>query len=355
LEEFRAKRAANCPLLSATALASAPETRLTHIRMFEPYQSAFSPRARDVLTEHFDLGADLYKFWASPPSVLRALTRGWARANHPSHLHYAWDLERALSLDEAILETTRRAVSLLCVEDVAHPLLFEPGCGIGGGVVQVAQMLPHAKVTGLSLVEKQLEIGRTMAVARGLPNTDFVHGNYLATPFSDAFFDGIFAIECLIYTPIAEKPALFREMFRLLRPGRSLVSFEPIRLRPPNNEAERSMIQDVLDGWTMPLPPTVEEFQSGAVAAGFEVVKAEDATAHVYASAHRIRAIAKAVLVPLSVLARIPLLGGLARPFGFQSLRHARRFVDACRSQVRVFDAGLGAYYVHVFRKPAVC
>ena len=91
-----------------------------------PYDSAYSGAALKVLTEHFDLGADLYKFWGSPRSVLRALVRGWASADHPSHLHYAWDLETAPSLDHAILETTRRAVASLDLVGVTRPQLFEP-------------------------------------------------------------------------------------------------------------------------------------------------------------------------------------------------------------------------------------
>lgn len=321
--------------------------------MSDPYESAYSSAALGVLTEHFDLGADLYKFWGSPRSVLRALLLGWARANHPSHLHYAWDLERAPSLDFAILETTRQAIALLDLAGVEQPHLFEPGCGIGGGVTQVAAMLPNATVTGLSLVQRQLEIGRAMARARSLDNTDFVEGNYLSTPFPDAHFDGIFAIECLVYAPIAEKPALCRELFRVLRPGRTFVSFEPSRLREPSDDAERELVQDVLDGWTMPLPPTPSEFQDAARTAGFELLRCEDATRHVHESARRIAAIARRVLVPLAGIARIPLLGGMVAPLGFQSPRHAQRFLDACRSQLGVFEAGLGGYCVHVFRKPS--
>ena len=123
----------------------------------DPYQSVDSAAARAVLEEHYDVGANLYKFWGSPGSVLRAILLGWAASRHPAHLHYAWDLESAPSLDEGILETTRRAVALLDLAGVDRPELFEPGCGIGGGVTQVAQMLPAARVTGLSLVRRQLE------------------------------------------------------------------------------------------------------------------------------------------------------------------------------------------------------
>jgi cyclopropane fatty-acyl-phospholipid synthase-like methyltransferase len=320
--------------------------------MSNPYDSVYSRAALRALTEHFDLGADLYKFWGSPRSVLRALLLGWARAGHPSHLHYAWDLETAASLDDAILETTRRAVALLDLDDCQQPHLFEPGCGIGGGVTQVAAMLPLAKVTGLSLVGKQLDIGRAMARARGLTNTEFVQGNYLGTAFPGAHFDGIFAIETLVYTPIVERPALFRELFRILRPGRTLVSFDGFSLRDPVGADERGWVQDVLDGWTIPLPTTPRQYEEAAESAGFEVVRVEDATRHIYQSARRISAIATSALRPLAQIACFPLLGALVRPFGFQSPRHAKRFVAACRSQLKVFDAGLSAYFVHVFRKP---
>ena len=320
--------------------------------MSNPYDSVYSSAALEALTEHFDLGADLYKFWGSPRSVLRALLLGWARAGHPSHLHYAWDLETAASLDHAILETTRRAVAFLDLDGCERPHLFEPGCGIGGGVTQVAAMLPQAKVTGLSLVRKQLDIGRAMAQARGLTNAAFVQGNYLGTVFPDAHFDGIFAIETLVYTPIVERPALFGELFRILRPGRTLVCFDGFRLRNPAGADEREWIQDVLDGWTIPLPATPVEFEEAAGRAGFEVLRAEDATRHIYQSARRISAIATSVVSPLAQIARLPLLGTLVRPLGFRSPRHAQRFVAACRSQLKVFDAGLSAYFVHVFRKP---
>jgi cyclopropane fatty-acyl-phospholipid synthase-like methyltransferase len=319
----------------------------------DPYDSVDSAAARAVLDEHYDVGANLYKFWGSPRSVLRAILLGWERSRHPAHLHYAWDLQSAPSLDEAILETTRRAVALLDLDGVAYPELFEPGCGIGGGVTQVTRMLPRARVTGLSLVRRQLAIGCRRAQAEGVAQRSaFCCGNYLRAPFADQSFDGIFALETLIYTPAPERARLFREMYRLLKPGRTFVSFDGFRLREPGTETQRRYIQAVMGGWTMPLPPAPQEFRSHAESAGFEVLRQEEATAHVYASARRISAVATCVLLPLAAISRIPWLGGLMAPLGFGSARHAHRFIAACRSQVKVFEHGLGAYYIHVFRRP---
>ncbi len=324
-----------------------------HLLNADPYPSVDSPAARVALEQHYDAGADLHKFWGSPRSVARALLLGWARSRHPAHLHYAWDLASAASLDEGILETTRRAVALLDLRGVDDPELFEPGCGIGGGVTQVARMLPRARVTGLSLVQRQLDIGRERARAEGVgARGAFCCGNYLHTPFRDACFDGIFAIETLIYTPAPERARLFGEMFRILKPGRHFVSLDGFRLRDARSEAERRVVQDVLDGWTMTLPPLPEEFRARAKAAGFQVLHQQEATAHIHASARRIAAIASGILRPLATLARVPLLGGLLAPLGFASPGQAWRFVQACRSQLKVFDQGRGGYYVQVFRRP---
>jgi hypothetical protein len=127
------------------------------------------------------------------------------------------------------------------------------------------------------------------------------------------------------------------------------VSLDGFRLRDARSEAERRVVQDVLDGWTMTLPPLPEEFRAHARAAGFQVLREQEATAHIHASARRIAAIANGVLRPLATLARVPLLGGLA-PLGFAS--PPRAATAACRAQVKVFDQGLGGSYVHVFRRP---
>lgn len=318
----------------------------------DPYDSVETSAARAVIDEHYDVGADLYKFWGSPLSVLRAIALGWPRSRHPAQFHYAWDLGPA-SVDAGIRETTRRAIALLDLEGVARPRLYDPGCGIGGGVTQVAHMLPQATVIGVSLGQRQLAIGRMRARAEGVAErSGFVRGNYLQAPFADATFDGIYTLESLVHTPAPERARLLRELYRVLKPGRTFVSFEGFRLREPRTVKEQGLTQDVMDGWTLPLPPLPGEFRGHAEAAGFMLLQQEDATAHIYAAAKRIAGIATAVLLPLATIARIPLLGGLVAPLGFVSPRAARRFVDACRSQVEVFNHGLGAYYVHVFRKP---
>lgn len=315
----------------------------------DPYASAFSPQARQALSEHYDVGANIYKFWGSPGSVLSAIVRGWPRSNHPGHLSYAWDLDSARTLDAGIRATTLQAVARMGLDARPEARIFEAGCGIGGCTLEVAALFPRARVTGLAIVHAQLSIARARACAKGVANVDFVCGNYLATPFPSAHFDAIFAMECIVHTPQSERPRLLREWRRILKPGGRIVIFDGFSLREPSSEAQRRDIQDVMEGWTLPYPPRPDSFQAQAREAGLQVLEKFDATQHVYHSARRIAAIATWVLQPLSWLARLPLMGALALPLGFESARHAQAFVRACRAQLRVFEQQLGAYYVHVF------
>ena len=82
-------------------------------------------------------------------------------------------------------------------------------------------------------------------------------------------------------------------------------------------EAERRVVQAVLDGWTMTLPPLPEEFRAHAQAAGFQVLHQQEATEHIHASARRIAAIAAGVLRPVD-----PAPG---RTNGHAANGHARR------------------------------
>jgi len=316
-----------------------------------PYRSAFSDTARVALSKHYDTGANLYKFWGSPASVLSAITRGWAKSKHPGHLSYAWELETAPSLDAGIRATTQQAIARMGLAQSQTSRIFEAGCGIGGCTLEVAALFPDAQLYGLAIVIKQLAIARDRAAALQLDNAEFVCGNYLATPFPDEYFDVAFAMECIVHTPVHERPQLLGELLRILKPGGKLVIFDGFALRSPDTPAERRLIDDVMQGWTLPLPPRPDLFRTQAEDAGFQVIEQTDTTAQVYHSARRISMIATWVLRPLSWLARIPLLRGLAKPLGFDSPQHAASFVRACRAQLRVFELGLGAYYVHVFQR----
>lgn len=314
------------------------------------YGSAYE--AEDALTRHYGLGADLYKTWGSPLSVLSAVLRGWARSDHPAQLHYAWDLERASSLDAGIRGMTEKVLSLL---DIAHQdgaKVFDAGCGLGGATTQAARSFPRQKWVGMSLVASQIQTARERARSQRLTNAEFVHGNYLDTAFDEGRFAGAFAIESICHIPDSEKPRAFAELRRILKPGAKLVVMDGVRLRDARDAGELRTMTDILEGWTLPLASMEADMARYAQEAGFEIVVREDVSSRVLASSTRIYNINRYLPRPLSHLARWPALRSVASRLGFVSQVTAERFIDACIAQREVLTNGLAAYYCYVFRRP---
>lgn len=305
----------------------------------------------ELLDRHYDVGAGLYKFWASPASAFDAVCKGWRSSAHPAQLHYAWDLEGAESLDAAIRRTTTEAVERLGLHRQRAVKVLDAGCGIGGATCQIAAERPAWQMHGITLVRRQAQIARERASRAGVQNAAFEHGSHLAAPWRDGEFHGIYAIESLCYTPAGQRPQLMAEMYRLLCPAGRLVVADGYSAKAPQ-QGQRDWIQDVLDGWTMPMPVSVQQAVNDATRVGFVVENVEDATHHVLASAKRIARIGRLLLRPLAQLAGVPGLRRLLAPLGFASVEGARHFAKACEAQERVLVEGLGTYQIFVLRKP---
>lgn len=94
---------------------------------------------------------------------------------------------------------------------------LEIGCGIGGAAIRFAQEREVA-LTCMDLVPAQLEIGRKLARTAGVEGRiEFRQGSSMDMPFQNGAFDFSYCIESSFHYP--DKPAFFRENFRVLKPG----------------------------------------------------------------------------------------------------------------------------------------
>jgi ubiquinone/menaquinone biosynthesis C-methylase UbiE len=109
---------------------------------------------------------------------------------------------------------------------------------VGGGLGGPARMLAveyEARVTVFDLTADYLQAGELLTARMGLSErVDFYHGNGLDLPFLDGRFD-------LVWTQnsgmnIADKSALYRGFWRVLKPGGCLAQLEPVAgaVQPPH-------------------------------------------------------------------------------------------------------------------------
>jgi ubiquinone/menaquinone biosynthesis C-methylase UbiE len=98
--------------------------------------------------------------------------------------------------------------------------VLDLGCGTGRFTVPMAES--GAYVTGLDLSAGMLAVARAKLEERGL-RADLREGDMAALPFPDGTFDTVTSMLALMHIPIADRPAVFREVCRVLKPGGRMV------------------------------------------------------------------------------------------------------------------------------------
>lgn len=188
------------------------------------------------------------------------------------------------------LEATEEVAAMLTVAPTDR--LLDIGSGIGGPARTIAQRF-GCRITGIDLVEEfcavACEVSRRMAIDSLV---DFRVGNALAMPFAAGIFNGAYTMNVTMNVP--DKPALYREIRRVLKPGGWLVLSElaqrarqaPAYPTPWATTASDSFLS------------TQVETLSGLRDAGFEIEQVRDTSAEAIAHAARSREMQAAGMKP---------------------------------------------------------
>jgi arsenite methyltransferase len=155
--------------------------------------------------------------------------------------------------------------------------------GSGGGldVFLAARMVgPEGRAIGIDMTPAMIERARANAAAGGYANVEFHHSTIDRIPLADASADCVIS-NCVVNLA-PDKPAVFREIARVLKPG-GRVAISDIALKHALPEAVARSVAAYVGCIAGAI--RIEDYRDGLLAAGFEHVEIVDTGADLNAYA----------------------------------------------------------------------
>jgi len=177
--------------------------------------------------------------------------------------------------EQQALPAAALSASLGCGNPTAvadlHPGEVVLDLGSGGGIdvlLSARRVGPTGRVYGLDMTGEMLALARRNAAEAGADNVEFLEGLMESIPLPDGSVDVVIS-NCVVNLS-TDKPAVFREILRVLRPGGRIGISDLVaddRLSA-SERAERGSYAGCIAGAL-----SVSEYRDGLVAAGFADVE----------------------------------------------------------------------------------
>jgi phosphoethanolamine N-methyltransferase len=156
--------------------------------------------------------------------------------------------------------------------DLAGKRVLDIGCGLGGVDFVLLENHGVAELCGVDTEAPLLERARRDAVRRGLgARVEFLLVAPGPLPLADASFDVAFTKDSIIH--VEDKAALFRDVYRVLRPGGVFVGGDWLGAGRPASAAMRAWLEIVGLQFALCTAAQIEDYLRGA---GFTQVRTRD-------------------------------------------------------------------------------
>lgn len=198
----------------------------------------------------------------------------WYRELWGEHVHHGLWIGGASTPDAA--------TAALC-DRLADAIGVQPGhrvCDIGCGYGGTSRVLAYdygAQVVALTLSRRQWDYARGHAVRPG--NPDFLLLDFFQNAFPDGRFDSAFSIESSEH--MADKPAFFREMHRIVRRGGRVAVYAWLAQDRPAPWKVRHLLEPICREGRLPGMGDEGEYRQWLEEAGFRDIEFVDYTRQV--------------------------------------------------------------------------
>lgn len=232
-------------------------------------------------------GPEAIKHYYAATQFEYGLIWNWRLRTTPA-LHFGYYDERATNHRQAIVRANEVLAQFANLATGVR--IIDAGCGLGHATEWLATHY-DARVTGLTLVPRQVETIEKRLRKKPVENVNFLVGDYLSMPFDNNSADVIWAFESVCHAQ--NKVDFYKEAWRVLRPGGKLVMAEYIRKERPMPEADEELLKEIFYAWAIPDLDTIGEHRMHAERCGFTTFKNKDVTGNVIKSYRNLRSTCK--------------------------------------------------------------
>jgi arsenite methyltransferase len=182
-----------------------------------------------------------------------------------------YDIEQHAELPDAAVLASLGCGNPTAVAELREgETVLDLGSGGGIDVILSARRVGAGTVYGLDMTDEMLDLARRNAAEAGVTNVEFLKGYIEDVPLPEGSVDVIIS-NCVINLS-ADKPRVFAEMHRVLRPGGRLGVSDVIASDElsPQQRAERGSLVGCIAGAL-----SFAEYRAGLERAGFEAIEIE--------------------------------------------------------------------------------
>ena len=205
------------------------------------------------VNHYYDLVTDFYEF-------------GWGQS-----FHFA-PRRRGESFKESLVRHQHFIADRAALKPGMQVL--DLGCGVGGPMRCIAHHL-GCNIVGINNNAYQIE--RAKLHTKGIRSLcRFIKADFMHIPEKDDHFDAVYAIEATVHAP--DKAALYREIFRVLRPGACFASYEWCLTDgfDVGNAGHQRIKNAIMIGNGLPNILSTSEVDTALQSVGFDLLDAHD-------------------------------------------------------------------------------
>ena len=197
-------------------------------------------------------------------------------------LHYGiWD-ERTKDFREAVINTNKVLMELASIDE--SDKVLDAGCGVGGAAIFLCEQR-NARVTGITLSQKQVEYANTLIRKKGFESkVDVQLMDYTQTSYPNESFDVIWACESV--SSATDKLKFIKEAYRLLKKGGRLI-LSDFFLTEAGQTDRQKWVQKWVQTWAVSNLVSSDSFLDALNNNGFSKTQILDYTTEIRKSAKR--------------------------------------------------------------------